>query len=186
MGDICSNMFVCYVIFVAAKLHFYIRNAKEKQENLYAALSDLKESAQYHKIIQFFCWIQIFSLLLHSHPMDCQQWVAGVNLWLGSIYKKWCLRTFASDVLKIRNFQTKIQRKMAVDTYYNVYIFARHKYALSLRKGMLCVTYIYTLVGVGVSFSFLSLIFRSPNTSIRKGNVRSKDSYANIFWIEWA
>ena len=35
---------------------------------------------------------------------------------------------------------------MAVDVYYNVYIFARHKCALSLGKGVLCVTYIYTLL----------------------------------------
>ena len=47
--------------------------------------------------------------------------------------------TFASGMLKLRNFQAEIQRKMAVDVYNSVYILARHKYALSYGKGVPCV-----------------------------------------------
>lgn len=38
-----------------------------------------------------------------------------------------------------------IQRKMAVDAYYNVY-YTRHKCALSYRKGVPCATYIYAML----------------------------------------
>ena len=45
--------------------------------------------------------------------------IRGLALFL----EKRRLLRFASDTLKIRNFQMKNQREMAVDVYYNVYIY---------------------------------------------------------------
>ena len=61
--------------------------------------------------------------------------VCGLAILLGKTFT-----TFASDTLKLRNFQIDIQRRMAVDVYYNVYIYAAQVRPFHYREGVACVS----------------------------------------------